>query len=224
MTARAVLLPFYALCDVSASMREGARIDALNQAVLTTCDATALNPVVADRIRLGVIAFAADAEVVLPLCDVGLLDGVPRLEPRGLTSYGAAFALLRATIEADVAQMAADGYRVFRPAVFFLTDGRPTDPAASWRGALARLLDADFPHRPNIVAFGFGDADAATLTQVATIASYTAADAVTAAAAIASFGGLLVESVVESGAAGRFRLPRDVPDGVVELGVAEDLL
>jgi uncharacterized protein YegL len=218
MSARAALLPFYALCDVSASMRAGARIDALNQAVLTTCDAAALNPVVADRIRLGVIAFAADAEVVLPLCDLGLLDDVPVLVPRGLTSYGAAFALLRITIESDAAQLAADGYRVFRPAVFFLTDGRPTDPAPAWRGALARLLDDDFPHRPNIVAFGFGDADAATLAEVGTVASYSASDAVTAAAAIASFGALLVESVVESGAAGRFRLPTDVPDGLVDLG------
>ena len=33
MSAHAALLPFYALCDVSASMRDGARIDALNDAV-----------------------------------------------------------------------------------------------------------------------------------------------------------------------------------------------
>ena len=117
----------------------------------------------------------------------------------------------------------ADGYRVFRPAVFFLTDGRPTDPGRTWRSALANLLDADFPHRPNIVAFGFGDADTAIVAEVGTVASYTATDAVSAAAAVASFGTLLVESVVESGAAGRFRLPAETPDGLVDLAV-EDLL
>ena len=60
-------------------MRAG-RIDALNAAVLATCDAAALNPVVADRVRLGIITFSGDAEVTLPLCDLCLLDGVPTLE------------------------------------------------------------------------------------------------------------------------------------------------
>jgi uncharacterized protein YegL len=223
MSAHASLLPFYAVCDVSASMRDDGRIDALNDAVTATCDAAAMNPVVADRIRLGIIAFSGEAAVTMPLGDLGLLDDIPTLVPRGLTNYGAAFALLRATIESDVGQLVADGYRVFRPAVFFLTDGRPTDPAPVWRSALAHVLDASFPHRPNIVAFGFGDADTAILSEVGTLASYTAADAVTAAAAIASFGSLLVESVVSSGAAGHFRLPVGAPDGLVQL-IAEDLL
>lgn len=223
MDARAALLPFYALCDVSASMREASRIEALNAAIVATCDAAVMNPVVADRIRLGVIALSGEADVALPLCDLGLLDRVPPLAPRGLTNYGAGFALLRATIEADVAQLVADGYRVFRPAVFFLTDGRPTDVGAAWRGALAQLLHDDFPHRPNIVSFGFGDADHALLGEIATLAAYRASDAMTAAAAIAGFGTLLVESVVASGAAGRLQLPPNAPDGLVELPL-EDLL
>jgi uncharacterized protein YegL len=223
MTDRATLLPFYALCDVSASMAEDGRIGALNDALAATCDAAAANPVIADRIRLAVVTLSADAELTLPLCDLGLLERVPRLEPRGLTCYGPAFALLRRTIEDDVALLVADGYRVFRPAVFFLTDGLPTDPSAVWRPALARLVDEDFPHRPNIVAFGFGDADAAVTAAVSTVGAYAATDAVTAAAAIASFGALLVESVVTSGAAGRFRLPADVP-GLSPVELEEDLL
>jgi hypothetical protein len=74
------------------------------------------------------------------------------------------------------------------------------------------------------VAFGFGDADRAILAEVGTVASYVASDAVTAATAIASFGGLLVESVVGSGAAGRFRLPDDTPRGLVAMPPMEDLL
>jgi uncharacterized protein YegL len=223
VTAYATLLPFYAVCDVSASMRQDSRIEALNQAIAATCDAAALNPVVADRVRLSIIAFAADARLTLPLCDVGLLDELPTLATRDLTSYSAAFDLLRATIEADAAQLVADGFRVFRPAVFFLTDGRPTDPARTWRDALGRVHDPDFPHRPNVVTFGFGDADRAILREVATVASYVATDAASGAAAIASFGTLLVESVVASGAAGRFRLPPDTLDGLAVLD-SEDLL
>ncbi|MDQ3777781.1 MAG: VWA domain-containing protein [Actinomycetota bacterium] len=217
MSGQGTLLPFYAICDVSASMRESERVDALNEAVAATCDAVAINPVVADRIRLSIISFSTEAEVDLPLCDLGMLDRIPRLRPRGLTSYAAAFRRLRTVIEDDVAQLVADGYRVFRPAAFFLTDGRPTDRNADWRAAHADLVDADFPHRPNVVSFGLGDADHAVLTEVATVASYAASDAVTAATAIASFGTLLVESVVASGAAGHFRLPAELPTSLVEL-------
>jgi uncharacterized protein YegL len=213
----ATLLPFYALCDVSASMRADQRIDALNGAVAATCDAAASHPVVADRVRLAIMSFASEAEIVMPLSDLGLLDELPRLVPRGLTSYAAAFNLLRATIERDAAQLVADGFRVFRPAVFLLTDGQPTDSPTEWRSSLSRLLDARFPHRPNVVAFGFGDANDEILAEIATIAAYQASDTVSAAAAIASFGTVLVESVVGSGTAGHLQLPTDVPDGLTLL-------
>jgi uncharacterized protein YegL len=213
----ATLLPFYTLCDVSASMREGQRIETLNDVIVATCDAAAMHPVVSDRVRLGIISFAGRADVVLPLSDLGLLDDLPKLEARDLTSYAPAFRLLRRTIEQDAAQLVADGFRVFRPAVFFLTDGRPTDTAAEWRDALTAVLDQDFPHRPNIIAFGFGDANDAILAEIATVAAYRASDAITAADAIASFGTLLVESVVGSGAAGHLRLPNDPPSGLTTL-------
>ena len=219
----ATLLPFYTLCDVSASMREGQRIEALNEAIVATCDAAAMHPVVADRVRLGIIAFAGRADVVLPLSDLGLLEDLPHLQARDLTSYAAAFRLLRRTIEADAAQLVADGYRVFRPAVFFLTDGHPTDAPAEWRDALTAVLDEDFPHRPNVIAFGFGDADDTILAEVATVVAYRASDAISASEAIASFGTLLVESVVGSGAAGYLRLPELPPQGMTAMA-EEDLL
>jgi uncharacterized protein YegL len=223
MTTRATLLPFYAVCDTSASMREEGRIDVLNAAVAATCDAAAMHPVIADRIRFGLVSFSGEAEVALPLCDVGTLDQVPTLVPRGLTRYASAFTLVRATIEDDVAQLVADGYRVFRPTVFFLTDGQPTDAVIEWRAALERMVDPDFPHRPNVVAFGIGHASRPMLAEVATVAAYTAADSMSAPAAIAAFGTMLVESVVASGAAGALRLPEVTPDGLLDLE-DEDLL
>jgi uncharacterized protein YegL len=56
-------------------------------------------------------------------------------------------------------------YRIHRPTVFFLSDGQPTDPVA-WRRPHARLTDPTWPDRPKIVAFGIGDADAATIRTV----------------------------------------------------------
>ena len=106
---------------------------------------------------------------------------------------------------------------MFRPAVFFMTDGHPTDAAGEWRAALADLIDEGFPHRPNIIAFGFGEANAQLLREIGTVAAYRAADALSASTSIASFGTLLVESVVASGTAGRLRLPTDAPPGLTIL-------
>lgn len=217
MAPIATLLPFYLVCDVSGSMNDGGRIDALNDAVASTCDAAAMHPVIADRVRMGVISFAGSARIELPLCDIGMLVRVPRLRARDTSDFGEALRTLRATIESDVAQLVADRYRVYRPAVFFMTDGRPTDRSADWLAALAALRSPEFPHRPHMVAFGFGDADAEILREIGDVAAYTAADAASAPAAIAAFGALLVESVVASGAAGAFRLPDALPGGLEEI-------
>jgi uncharacterized protein YegL len=205
------LLPFYLVCDTSASMRADGRIDAMNGAVAATCDVIAAHPVIADRVRLGVLSFSDAAHVELPLCDPTFVDWLPTLRPEGMTSYAAAFRLLRKTIEGDVRQLAADDFRIYRPAAFFFSDGAPTDRADDWRRALADLLDPRFPHRPNTVSFGFGDADPGVLATVATVASYRATDGTAPAAAIAAFGTTLVESIVASGRTGGFQVPDALP-------------
>lgn len=218
------VLPFYVLCDISASMRQDCRIDALNDVLASTCDIVAAYPVIADRVRLSVLAFSDEARVVLPLCDPAWLEEVPVLTSEGLTSYAAGFSLLRDTIEQDVRQLVIDELRVHRPVAFFLSDGQPTDRQAMWRAALARVHDRTFPHRPNIVTFGFGEATSAVLAEVATVVAYRATDAVTPAVAIASFGAMLVESIVASGTTGSFALPDVAGVELEELALGADLL
>src|SRR4051812_12461900 len=125
---RPVVLPFYLVCDVSASM--DSVIGTLNSALFRIRDALVMEPVLSDKVRFGIIDFSDDAQVVVPLSDFAdvTLPSVP-LAVRGATSYGAAFRKVRETIDADVAG-ADDRFRYFRPAVFFLTDGKPTDPGA----------------------------------------------------------------------------------------------
>ena len=55
-----------------------------------------------------------------------------------------------------------------RPAVFFLSDGQPTEKEAKWKERLAELKDPAFNERPNILAFGVGDADPKVIPQLAT--------------------------------------------------------
>lgn len=157
---RYVVLPFYLLCDVSGSMTP--HIGALNESLLQFRDELARNPVLSDKVQFGVVDFADDAGDVIPLGDFSSADLNHRqLTARGGTNYGAAFRTMRATIERDMAA-GAERFRYFRPAVFFLTDGAPTD--SEWPQAFADLTSLEFTAYPLFVPFGIGDADATVLS------------------------------------------------------------
>ena len=153
----AKLLPFYLVIDVSFSM-EGTKLDSANDILPAIVDALAENPILADKVRFGLIDFADDAQVRLPLCD--LLDpnlSLPGLVARGGTNYSAAFTMLRKEIEANVAQLKADQYLVHRPAVWFISDGEPLDAEAAWRQAFADLTS--LKAYPNVIPCGVDQAD-----------------------------------------------------------------
>jgi uncharacterized protein YegL len=163
--ARGVLLPFYLVIDVSASMA-GKKLQSANAIMPKVVDVLAQNPILTDKVRFGLIDFGSDAHVQLPLCDV--LDPnltLPSLSTRGSTSYAAAFTLLRSEIASNVKQLKADGYLVHRPAVFLLSDGMPTNPETEWRNAFAELTTYDkstgigFKEYPNVVPCGVDGAD-----------------------------------------------------------------
>ncbi|MBX6169755.1 MAG: VWA domain-containing protein [Thermobispora bispora] len=191
------VLPFYLVCDESYSM-EGPPLDAINQELPEIYREIASNPVVADRARLGIIGFSDRAEVLLPLSDLNDVHSIPQLAPRGGTNYGAAFALLKSTIEQDVQALKQAGHRPYRPCVFFLTDGQPT---YEWHQEYRSLTDPGFPPHPTILAFGFGDVDATTLQQVATFRAFIANDDISPAQALREFAKQLLNSVVQSAVA-----------------------
>ncbi|MET8756650.1 VWA domain-containing protein [Lentzea sp. NPDC004782] len=155
---KAKLLPFYLVVDVSVSM-SGPKLAQANNILPAVLDALADSPILADKVRFGLIDFGTDAQVRLPLCD--LLDEnvrIPSLSVRGATSYAAAFRLLRSEIEMNVKQLKADGFMVHRPAVFFISDGEPTDGNGEWEAAF-RDLTQGFPTYPNLVPCGVDQAN-----------------------------------------------------------------
>ncbi|MBX6382363.1 MAG: VWA domain-containing protein [Microbispora sp.] len=203
------VLPFYLVCDESYSM-QGPPLDAINQELPQLYTAIAEEPAVADRARLGIIGFSSTAEVLLPLADLNEVNSVPQLTPRGATNYGAAFSLLKSTIEQDVAALKQAGHVTYRPTVFFLTDGLPTD---DWHAAHKSLVSHDFRAHPNILAFGFGDADAATLQEVATFRAFIANREVSPTQALHEFARQFVKSVIDS--VNSFTDPSGTPQIVV---------
>jgi uncharacterized protein YegL len=228
------LLPFYLVVDVSASM-EGAKLAAANNMMPAVVDALAEAPILSDKVRFGLIDFSDEAEVRLPLCDP--LDEnitLPKLSLRGLTSYVAAFRLLRTEIEQNVRQLKADGYAVHRPAVFFLSDGAPTDDEADWRAAFTELTSYDkqtkqgFSMFPNVVPCGVDQANPKVLQALIHPAAgskrmqmYMMDNGEDPAKAIGMIAEILISSVLASGeslAKGESGLilpaKQDLPSGV----------
>lgn len=164
------IFPFYVVIDVSVSMQS--YIGALNAELPALQVAVQEDPIVGDIARFGIIAFSDEAEMLLPLSDLLEVSHMPTLQPVGGTNYAAAFELLYQAIPHDVQWFKQHGMQVYRPAVFFISDGQPT--VGGWEQWHAALTGPQFPLRPNIVAFGFGQAQEATIARVATFKAYAA--------------------------------------------------
>jgi uncharacterized protein YegL len=162
---RYAVFPFYLCLDVSASMA-GAPIESVNRQLPLLRAGIGDDPAIAEVIRLGVVTFSDVAHTVLPLSDLSLVEAFAPVAAEGRTSYAAAFDHLRTAIEEDYQAGRAGGDRWYRPAVLFISDGRPTDDTERWMAAHGRLVDPTWKRRPNILAFGFGAADPAVLKTV----------------------------------------------------------
>ena len=211
------VFPFYLCLDVSASMA-GGPIDSVNQQMPVLRARVGEDPAVAEVIRLGVVTFSDVARSVLPLCDLSLVEAVPELSAQGRTSYAAVFDHLRNVIEEDYSKGRAAGDRWYRPAVIFISDGHPTDDTERWKSSLARLSDPTWKRRPNILAFGFGDADPEVLAEVTDNRpnrAFIAAEGAEPAQVVPELLSGLIQSIVSSstsvyeGAA--LLVPPDVP-------------
>lgn len=205
MSEQGILLPFYLVIDVSWSMK-GEKLDVAREILPAVADALAKNPILNDKVRLGLIDFADDAELRLPLCDVSRQSTLPSLDLRGGTNYGAAFRMLRQQLATDVAQLRSDGYRVHRPAVFFISDGEPLD---DWQGDFAALTEYDretntgFRWYPVLVPCGVDTADRDVMRKLAypprKSKLYMMKSGADAADAIRAMTEVLISSVLASG-------------------------
>ena len=132
-----LVMPFYVVCDVSWSMFND--IVKLNEGLHQLVRAIRAEPIVDDVARIGVMSFSDTARVVMPLGQTSesTLQDLP-LE--GGTNYSAAFLALKETIDADIADLKKRGMKMFRPCVFFLSDGLPSmGDVTDARGILDRV-------------------------------------------------------------------------------------
>ncbi|MGA2927906.1 MAG: VWA domain-containing protein [Solirubrobacteraceae bacterium] len=216
------VLPMYFVGDESHSMA-GAPIAAVNQGLVDLRDEVAKHPLIGKKVRFGIITFADTAQTRLELSELNEELMLPTLSPRGRgTSYASALEALRHTIPADIALLKASGYQVHRPSVFMLSDGQPTEKEDKWRARLEELKDPSFKERPNILAFGVGDADPSVIRQLASAPRYAfmMTDGVSTAGAISEFATSMLNSMVSSAERldrGEQTVEFEKPEGFVQL-------
>ena len=164
-----MVMPFYIICDVSGSMRHDMPV--LNEGIQKLRQSIVQNPVVDDVAHISVISFSTDARVVMPLSQMSEQSMPTLVTDGGVTNYGKAFRELARAIPQDAAMLRAQGYKIFRPCAFFLTDGEPTD--RDWLNTFRMTLTYDkntgvgMKQYPVFIPFGFRDAQEAELRKLA---------------------------------------------------------
>ena len=163
-----LVMPFYLLCDVSYSMTHD--MPALNEGIQRLRRAIVSEPAVDDVAHIGILTFSDVGKVVVPLSQMSE-HNVPVLAVEGGTNYGVAFRALAQTITQDNASLKAQGYKVYRPCAFFLSDGEPLD--ADWEATFRATLTYDpttgvgMKGHPVFVPYGFRDASEDALRKLA---------------------------------------------------------
>ena len=152
-------LPVYLLLDVSGSM-QGDPIEAVRHGVRALVSELRGAPQALETAYLSVITFNSRARQVTPLTEL-MLFKEPQLSAGGATALGAALRLLSDCIRSEVRKSTETQKGDWRPLVFILTDGAPTD---DWREAAAMLKST----KPaNIIACAAGAyADTTVLKEI----------------------------------------------------------
>ena len=141
-------LPVYLLLDCSGSM-SGEPIEAVRQGVKYLLAELRGDPQALESVSLSVITFDSSARQVSPLTELATFRE-PKLDANGSTALGEALTLLGSCIDREVRKTTKDQKGDYKPLVFLMTDGEPTD---NWE----RPADAIRSRRPgNIIACGTG--------------------------------------------------------------------
>ncbi len=155
-------LPVYLVLDCSGSMF-GDPIQAVNEGINALVAELNTDPFAIETAYLSVITFESTAKQISPLTELSTFVP-PTLNASGITSLGAGLELLIECIDKEV-QKASDTQKGdWKPLVFLMTDGMPTD---NWEQA-AKELQQKKPS--NIIACAAGaDADEKVLKKITEI-------------------------------------------------------
>jgi uncharacterized protein YegL len=132
-------LPVYLLLDTSASM-DGAPMTALEVGLRTLLSALRQDPLALETVYLSVITFDRQARQVVPMTEIAAFIP-PVLVTGPATALGDALRLTALRSDVEVARSSATVKGDWKPMVFIMTDGSPTD---DWQAGLAEFKKRNF--------------------------------------------------------------------------------
>lgn len=124
-------LPVYLLLDTSGSM-SGEPIEAVKNGVQIMISSLRQNPQAIETAFLSVITFDSTAQQLIPLTDLASFQMVD-IKASGVTALGEALKLVAHKIETEVQKTTTEQKGDWKPLVFIMTDGIPTD---DWQSGL----------------------------------------------------------------------------------------
>lgn len=127
-------LPVYLLLDTSGSMH-GEPIEAVKNGVEILISSLRQDPYALETAYLSIISFDTTARQLMPLTEISMFQP-PQLQATGTTQLGDALALLATKIDQEVQKTTPDARGDWKPLVFIMTDGAPTD---DWKIGFEKL-------------------------------------------------------------------------------------
>lgn len=156
--------PCILLLDTSGSM-SGAPINALNEGIKVFQEELNKDELAAKRVEVAIVSFNSNVRVVQDFVTADQFEPTT-LATEGLTQMGAAIEKALDMLSDRKSLYRSNGITYYRPWIFMITDGAPTDSGVVIERVKTRIKDEEAKKSLAMFAVGVENADMSKLSQI----------------------------------------------------------